>query len=247
MKAITLSAGQGKRLMPLTADRPKCLLPVGDRTLIEWQIHSMAKNGITEVVVVVGFMAEKVEERLARVKIPGLKVRTVHNPFYSVSDNLASCFLVRGEMTGDFVLMNGDTISEPAVLERLLKTAKSPITVTIDRKDNYDADDMKVSVEGDRLLDIGKTLTSDVTNGESIGMLYFKGEGPALFRNAVETVMKRPEGLKLWYLSVIAEIARGGHVGVASIEGLEWGEVDFPADVDRANELARRWLQAGKG
>ena len=46
MKAITLSAGQGKRLMPLTADRPKCLLPVGDRTLIEWQIHSMAKNGI---------------------------------------------------------------------------------------------------------------------------------------------------------------------------------------------------------
>ena len=55
----------------------------------------------------------------------------------------------------------------------LLKTAKMPITVTMDRKDNYDAHDMKVAVEGDRLIDIGKTLTSDVTNGESIGMLYF--------------------------------------------------------------------------
>jgi choline kinase len=247
LKAITLSAGQGKRLMPLTADRPKCLLPVGDRTLIEWQLHSLAGNGIDEVVVVVGFMAERVEERLARVKIPGLRIRVIYNPFFAVSDNLASCFLVRHEMDRDFVLINGDTISEPAVLGRVLKAAQAPITVTMDRKDVYDADDMKVSVEGDRLIDIGKTLTSDVTNGESIGMLLFKGEGPALFRNAVEAAMKRPEGLKLWYLSVIAEIARSGHVGVASIEGLEWGEVDFPADVDRANELGRRWLAAGKG
>jgi len=247
VKAITLSAGQGKRLMPLTADRPKCLLPVADRTLIEWQIHSLVKNGIDEIVVVLGFMAERVEAVLAKLSIPGVTIRTIHNPFYAVSDNLASCFLVRAEMDRDFVILNGDTVSEPAILGTLLEKASQPITVTIDRKEMYDADDMKVSVDGDRLLDIGKTLTSDVTHGESIGMLAFKGEGPGLFRAAIETAMRRPEGLKLWYLSVIAEIARTGRVGVASIEGLEWGEVDFPADVDGVNALGRRWLASGKG
>src|SRR3546814_6493917 len=80
-----------------------------------------------------------------------MRVRLLHNPFYAVSDNLASCWVARHEMTGEFFIINGDTLSEPAIAKRLLANDKAPIVVTIDRKSNYDADDMKVSVEGDRL------------------------------------------------------------------------------------------------
>ena len=243
MRAVILSAGQGSRLLPLTADRPKCLLPLKSKTLLQWQVETLAAGGVKDIVVVVGFRAAMVEGHLAQLRRDGLALRTILNPFFNVADNLGSCWLAREEMNGDFLIVNGDTIFEPAVLQRLLASPAAPITVTIDRKDSYDADDMKVQVEGTRLLDIGKTLPLDVVNGESIGMLLFRGEGPSLFRDAVEKAMRQPEGLKWWYLKVIAQIAKSHRVETMLIQGLRWGEVDYPADLLRAERLAESWEQ----
>jgi choline kinase len=60
MKAIILSAGQGSRLLPLTEGRPKCLLPIGPRTLIEWQIWALTQGGVNDIAVVVGYHARAV-------------------------------------------------------------------------------------------------------------------------------------------------------------------------------------------
>jgi choline kinase len=241
MRAVILSAGQGSRLLPLTADRPKCLLPLRSRTLLQWQVETLAACGVRDIAVVVGFRAAMVEEHLASLRRDGLALRTILNPFFNVADNLGSCWLARGEMGGDFLIVNGDTIFEPAVLQRLLASPPAPITVTIDRKEAYDADDMKVQVEGTRLLDIGKTLPLDIVNGESIGMLLFRGAGPKLFCDAVDRALRQPEGLKWWYLKVIAQIAKSDDVQTALIQGLSWGEVDYPADLLRAEKLAEQW------
>jgi len=246
VKAIVLSAGQGKRLSPLTDSRPKCLLPFGGRSLLEWQIRALASQGITDVVVVVGFGAEAVEKEAARIMLPNLQVRTVFNPFFSVADNIGSCYVALPEMTGDFIILNGDTLFEPAVLETLLAEATAPVTVTIDRKARYDADDMKVCLEdGYRLRAIGKTLSEDSVNGESIGMLLFRRDGGARFADAIQAVIRETEGAHRWYLSAIDRLARAGDgVEVVSIEGRQWGEVDYPADLDRAKRLAEGWLAA---
>ena len=66
MKAIILSAGQGKRLLPLTAEIPKCLLPIQGKKLIEWQIDALHRCGIDKITVVTGYRAEKVDEVLQR-------------------------------------------------------------------------------------------------------------------------------------------------------------------------------------
>ncbi|MET1027923.1 MAG: phosphocholine cytidylyltransferase family protein, partial [Dongiaceae bacterium] len=171
MKAIILSAGQGSRLLPLTEGRPKCLLPLGSKTLIEWQIWALTQGGVDDIAVVVGYHAPDVQALLKKLEGPKLKIRTVFNPFYKLADNLASCWLARHEMDRDFVILNGDTVIEPAIFQRLLASPAAPITVTIDKKDAYDSDDMKVHLKGTRLLDIGKTLPPDRTEGESIGML----------------------------------------------------------------------------
>jgi choline kinase len=241
MKALILSAGQGSRLLPLTADRPKCLLPVGPKSLIEWQIETLAAGGIEDIAVVLGFRAAAVETVLAGLRRPGLTIRSIFNPFFNVADNLGSCWLARQEMTGDFLIVNGDTLFEPAILARVLASPPAPITVTIDRKASYDADDMKVQVNGSRLLDIGKTLPLDIVNGESIGLLLFRGEGPRLFAEAVDRAMRTPEGLHWWYLRVIGQLAKEHRVETASIEGLAWGEVDFPHDLLRAEKLVQSW------
>jgi choline kinase len=237
MKAVILSAGQGSRLLPLTAERPKCLLPLGPKSLIEWQVDILSRCGVDEIVVVVGFRAALVEDALVKLARKGLRIRTLLNPFYNVADNLGSCWLARQEMGGDFLLANGDTVFEPAVLQRLLRSPAAPITVTIDRKASYDADDMKVHLDGTRLLDIGKTLPRAQTDGESIGLLLFRGAGPELFVAAVDRALRTSEGLKSFYLRVIDQLAKSHRVETATIEGLSWGEVDYPADLQRAERL----------
>jgi choline kinase len=240
-KAIILSAGQGKRLSPLTDTRPKCLVELSGRTVLHWQLQHLRQAGITEAVVVTGFAAETVEAEIASLDLPGMVVRTLYNPFFSLTDNLATCWLARDEMRGDFLLLNGDTLFEPAIAERLMAAPAAPITVTIDRKAaGYDADDMKVLTEGDALRAIGKTI--EAYDAESIGFLRFDAEGAALFTRVVQQIMRTPEGLKRWYLSVINQIAQDHDVvRVQSIEGLDWAEMDFPEDLPRNRELAAVW------
>jgi choline kinase len=147
-RAIILSAGQGSRLLPVTLDLPKCLIPFAGRTLIEWQIAALAANGITDIHVVTGFREGKVQAALAAVE--GVRITTWFNPFYKVADNLGSCWIARAAMDRDFIILNGDTLVSPEIVATLLAGASAPITVTVDVKDAYDGDDMKVRREGDR-------------------------------------------------------------------------------------------------
>ncbi len=240
MKAIILSAGQGRRLLPLTEVTPKCCLRPGELSILEWQIRELSAAGFDEVVVVTGFGYEKVEEIVAGVK--GLRVRTLHNPFYAQSDNLGTCWIARAEMDRPFVLVNGDTLFESAVLQHLMRDVSSyPITLATDQKISYDDDDMKIWSEGIRLCRVGKRLDLNHVNGESIGMMYFNVAGAEIFVKKVEELMRQGDGLTRWYLSAIDELAQVGVVGISSIHGLSWCEVDDPVDLAYAETVVRTW------
>lgn len=242
-RAVILSAGQGSRLLPLTEQMPKCLLDLCGRSMLEWQLRGLSQMGVPEAVVVTGFHPELVEAELRRVTPQNMRVRTLYNPFYKLADNLASCWMARAELSGSCMILNGDTLFEPAIAGRLLAAPPAPITVTIDRKPGYDADDMKVETEGDRLRAIGKTLSADRVNGESIGFLRFEADGAALFVDELERTMRTAEGPGKWYLSAINRLAESGaDIRVVSIEGLEWGELDFPDDLTQVRALATDWL-----
>jgi len=244
IKAIILAAGQGRRLLPLTADRPKCLIDLSGRSLLLWQLEALSLAGVTEALIVTGFGADKVEAAIAEGAPAGMRVRSFFNPFYAQADNLATCWMVRQEFAGGCLILNGDTLIEPEIARRLLAAPAAPITVTVDRKDAYDADDMKVSARGSQLQAIGKTLTAAETNAESIGFLRFEAEGAALFTAEIEQTMRSPDGLGKWYLSAIHRIAQGSpSVHITSIEGLEWGEMDFPADYTSNTAMTAAWNQ----
>lgn len=235
-KAILLSAGRGSRLLPLTAERPKCLVELSGRTILEWQLDTLAAAGISEAVVVTGFGTEIVEGLVA--KRPG--VRTLFNPFYHVADNLGSVWMARHELDSETLLLNGDTLVSANLLAKVLRAQTGPIAVTVDEKHTYDADDMKVLRDGDRLLRIGKTI--EAFDAESIGLIAFRDEGAALFRDEAERLMRTREGTGSWYLRAIDGLAqRGEDVRAVSIAGEEWQEVDYPADVEKALDLTDRW------
>lgn len=237
-KAIILSAGKGSRLLPLTAERPKCLIELNGRSLLDWQLDALQGAGVADIVVVTGFAEETVAEVTAR----RTGVRTLFNPFYHVADNLGSVWMARAELDRDTLLLNGDTLVSPRLLERVLEACPGPIAVAVDEKECYDSDDMKVLQSGDRLLRIGKTLEPGQYNAESIGLLAFRGEGPSLFAARVERMMRQPDGTRRWYLRAIDALAQAGaDVRTVSIRGEEWQEVDFPEDVEAAKALTATW------
>jgi choline kinase len=241
-KAIILSAGQGSRLGHLTDDRPKCLIDFGGRTLLDRQLDTLAASGIEEAVVVTGFRDQLIEDALDRRRTAGEgpATRTVFNPFYKVADNTGSLYMARAELAGDTLVWNGDTMVSRQLMARVVGNDRPGICVTIDRKGDYDSDDMKVVEEGGRLRAIGKRLDEGV-NAESIGLLAFRAGGAERFRAAIEAAMRSAEGTTIWYLRVIHHLAQESDVWTLDIQGEQWGEVDFPEDVDRARELVLGW------
>jgi len=245
MKAIILSAGQGSRLGHLVDDRPKCLIDFNGRSLLDRQLDTLEANGVHEAVVVTGFHDELVSQAIAK-RSGGPNVRTVFNPFYKVADNTGSLYMAREELAGDCLVWNGDTLVSTALMAKVVANDRSGICVTIDRKQAYDEDDMKVVEEDGRLRAIGKRLDLARVNAESIGLLAFRAGGAEQFREAIEGAMRTPEGTTIWYLRVINHIAQSADVWTLDIDGEEWGEVDFPPDVDNARELTARWDKAAR-
>jgi choline kinase len=245
MKAIILSAGQGSRLGHLVDDRPKCLIDFSGRTLLDRQLDTLEANGVHEAVVVTGFHDELIEQAIAA-RTGGPNVQTIYNPFYKVADNTGSLFMAKHELAGDCLVWNGDTLVSNSLMARVVANTQSGICVTIDRKDDgYDDDDMKVVEESGRLKAIGKRIAEGV-NAESIGLLAFRAGGAEQFREAIERAMRTSEGTTIWYLRVIHHLAQESDVWTLDIQGEEWGEVDFPPDVEAARELTAKWDAAGK-
>lgn len=234
--AIILSAGQGRRLLPLTENCPKCLLKVGDKTVLQWQITTLLQTGIKNINVVAGYNVDMVTSHLTKA-FPNEDISVIFNPFYEVSDNLASCWMARSVMQEDFLIINGDTLFEATLLEKVLSSPVANITLTTDIKDSYDDDDMKVELQGEQVYSVSKLLPANQTHAESIGLLYFRNAGIDLFKQRLEIEMKSKKGLKAWFLSVINTLAKDGHVAACSINGRKWCEIDFLEDLDAAQSV----------
>jgi len=237
-KAIILSAGQGRRLLPLTESTPKCLLPVADKPVLAWQIDALLAIGIDEITIVAGFQVSLIETLLQQRYAHHPKIKILFNPFFEVADNLASCWIARSVMTGDFLILNGDTVIEPALVAQVLNSKPTPITLSVDYKNAYDADDMKVQLDPDGWVkQVSKIIPPHQVNAESIGLVYFREQGPQIFSQAVESALRHPAELKSWYLSIIDALAKQHLVNSCSVKGYRWCEIDFIEDLAKAGMI----------
>jgi L-glutamine-phosphate cytidylyltransferase len=242
VRVIILAAGQGKRLLPLTAEVPKALLDIGGKTLIARQVEAFAACGIKDFVVVTGYASRRMEDALTTLSAHhSVSITTMFNPFYAVADNLASCWLARGFMDRDFIQVNGDNVFRKELVERLLAAPQNPISVAINTKDSFDADDMKVMMDGERLTEIGKTLPVDTVQAEANGFYIFNGAGVNAYVNELELAMRDPQALRRWFPSVVGSLAKKMSISTVSITGCKWAEVDFPQDLQQARDLVKTW------
>jgi choline kinase len=171
MKAILLAAGEGKRLRPLTDNCPKCLVKLRGKPLLEYQLATFQRCGVTDIVIVTGYKQEALQP---------YQLRSYHNDQYSTTNMVHSLFCAEAEFNEDVIISYTDILFEPRVLQALLN-AEADFAVTIDkgwqnlwqfRMDDplTDAETLKVD-DADFITEIGKKASSyREIQGQYIGL-----------------------------------------------------------------------------
>ena len=243
MIGMVLAAGAGRRLESLTQALPKTLLPVdGERTILDVAVGNLRRAGLEEVVVVTGYAHERVAERQAALEARhDVRLELVFNPRAEEWNNAYSLWCAREHFAQGVLLCNGDTVHPPEVEERLLAgRGGAEIVLALDDRKPLGAEEMKVLLSEEGLLrGINKAHDPAEAAGEYIGLTLIEPAAADGLATALEATWRRDPGL--YYEDGFQEYAeRGGRIGVASVGGLEWVEVDDQADLDRAREVAWR-------
>jgi choline kinase len=240
---MVLAAGAGRRLESLTEDLPKTLLPVdGERTILDIALGNLRRAGLETVVVVTGYAADRLAERQAALEQShGVTLELVFNPKAEEWNNCYSLWCAREHFAQGVLLCNGDTVHPPEVEERLLAArGDAELVLALDDAKPLGEEEMKVLLGEDGLLrGINKAHDPAAAAGEYIGLKVIEPTAAEGLADALEATWRRDPGL--YYEDGFQEYSdRGGRVGVASVGGLEWVEVDDQVDLDRAREVAWR-------
>lgn len=246
MKYFILAAGRGTRLESLTEDTPKALLDLGNgTTILERQITAVVQsNRFNEIVIVTGFQADKIEAAIAGYK-QQIPITTIYNPFYHISNNLISLWMANYKMPeDDFVVSNGDNIYKNTVFDKIVPGINSGIQLTVDYKDSYDDDDMKVQLnEKGQVKRVHKKIDLKDTQAESVGLVMVKGEEyRKLFHRKICQLVRNEEYMNKFWLEIFNSLSEDG-VGIITreISNADWQEVDFRQDI----EIVRKLISSG--
>jgi choline kinase len=227
-RAIILAAGVGSRLRPLTDERPKCLLEVGGRTIIDYQIGALRRFGISDVVVVVGYRGDQIRRHL------DAAARYIDNDRYAETNSLYSLWLARHEIEPGALILNSDVLALPALFDRLLRSP-APDGILVERGDAFEAEDMKVRLNGGHVVDFGKDLPREQAHAHNVGMAKFSSGAPRLIE-CLERLVAQHEND--WAPLAFREFARSWPLAAVPTDGLPWIEIDFAEDLTRArNEV----------
>lgn len=236
MIGVILAAGMAKRLRPLTDTKPKCLLEVGGKTLLQRTVDAMATAGINEFVVVTGYRGNMIRDFLT-IHYPQFTIRFLDNVDYANNNNIYSLWMagqiVRGQA---FLLMDSDILCDPAAVVRIASEPEAALAVN---RHELGEEEMKVVVDNQmHITEISKTCRPEDAMGESVGIEKMTATySEALFRELDQMILQ--EGLiDIFYERAFERLIPQGHTfRVIDTTDYFSYELDTPEDLQRAQEL----------
>ncbi|MCX6985654.1 MAG: NTP transferase domain-containing protein, partial [Lentisphaerae bacterium] len=236
MKVIILAAGLGTRLRPITENKPKCMVNVSGKPILQHQIEAYLAAGVDHVAVVAGYKGEQVEYFCSKYD----KVCVIQNAEYSSTNNMYSLGLAlrQDDYKGGFILSNGDVVYDPEIVSSFVNSPDSAIAVD---KGAYSIESMKVIVERDCVIDISKQIPFSEAYGNSIDLYKFTKETASKF---IETVEQSLAGNANEWTEVALQRAvktRSIRMLPFDISGLNWVEVDNYDDLAEADFKFSDW------
>ena len=236
-KAIILAAGTASRLRPLTLHTPKCLLKVGERTLLERSMDALIKAGIREFCIVTGYLHEKIEDLVKQTYGESIDVCFIHNKDYETTNNIYSLWLARPKADGqEVLLLDSDLLYDGQIVERVLADSHENVLTLI--RHELGEEEMKVVMNEDgAITEISKTCNPALAAGESLGIERMgKAYTTALYKEL--DIMMNQEHLEntFYELVFLRLIAQGNTFSVLDVTELFSCELDTIEDFENAKQ-----------
>jgi len=244
VKAIIIAAGMSSRLMELTDDKPKCMLEIGGKTILQRQIETFNQCGIDEIIVVRGYKKEVINYT---------GVKYVYNQNYRRNNILESLMYAESDMDGEFIVAYSDILFRRSVAEELLES-KADISIVVDTgwKSRYKKrfqhpieEAEKVIVSDNKVVEIGKAVHPTGAYGEFIGLAKFSNAGAEILKMNYRKVVRQfghtqfhdASSVEKAYLTDMFQelIDKGYTISNIDIKG-RWTEIDTVEDINKAGK-----------
>ena len=236
MIGVILAAGMAKRLRPLTDTKPKCLLKVGERTLLERTVDAMCQAGICEFVVVTGYRADQIRDFLT-FRFSKLVFHFLHNADYEHNNNIYSLWMA-GEVVKEkeFLLMDSDILCDPAAVVRIASEPASALAVN---RHELGEEEMKVVVDTNgRITEISKTCSPSDAMGESVGIEKITADYSKALYKELDQMILDEKLIDIFYERAFERLIPQGHTfQVVDTTDYFSYELDTPEDFQHAQEL----------
>ena len=229
-----MAAGISSRLEDINGNRPKCLIEMDGISLISRSVNLLASRGITDISVITGYKRELVRQELQS------RVNYLHNPYFEVTNSIASLWLAKDLLHDDVILMNADLYYEPSVLDTAL--AQRGNAVMLSDSTRIDDADFRFGVLGNRILKTGNQLSNLETDCEYVGIVRIDQKFVNRFRKRLEMMIKSGDFKNWWEGVLYAFIEDGVAITHKDVEGAFWSEVDHLGDYNRLS----RWVSRGE-
>ena len=209
MIGVILAAGMAKRLRPLTDERPKCLLTVGQRTLLQRTVDGILAAGISELVVVTGYRAQMIRDFLTS-HYPDLTIHFIDNPDYAHNNNIFSLWLTRPYTEGrDFLLLDSDILFDPQIIPAVLSAEGSALALN---RHELGEEEIKVIVDDqNRVVEISKVCSIEQAIGESVGIEKMEADYSAALFRELEQMIEGEGLIDIFYERAFERLIPQGH------------------------------------
>lgn len=228
MKTVILAAGIASRLRPLTDHTPKCLLKIGEKSILEMTIDNLLQTNNPEIIIVTGYLENMIREFVTR-RFPELKVKFIHNEFYASTNNIYSLWLTRNDVLGDdMMMMDSDIVFDKSIILKLVGSGHQNCLAL--KRHEVHEEEIKVEVDSnDRVLAISKEVEPALAAGESIGIEVFGKEKLYDLFRIIERKVIDEKKVNIFYEAAFQELS-----DLYAVDTTEF----FCMEIDTAEDLA---------
>ena len=234
MIGVILAAGMAKRLRPLTDEKPKCLLEVGGKTLLQRTVDAMISAGIKEFVVVTGYRENMIREFLTA-RYPQYTINFIDNPDYEHNNNIFSLWLAMEKLHGtEVLLMDSDILCDPEAVRRV---ARKTVPALAMQQHELGEEEMKIVVDAEgRITEISKTCSPKDAIGESVGIEKMTEEYTEAIYHELRKMILDEGLIDIFYERAFERLIPQGHTfEVVDTTDLFSYELDTPEDLEKAS------------
>ena len=235
MRAFILAAGVSRRLYPETYNTPKCLLEVGGKPIINYQLEAIQNIGIQEVTMIVGYHREMLIKHVTET-FPELSFEFIINNHYFETNTAYSVYLgCRKLVLEDHILMNADVIYPPELITRI-NDSKHETVLAVDIKKCGREEVKVIGGANQKIKAIGKELIEEQCLGEFLGVAKFSKDFNVLFSNSL-TKLIDAGGKSDYFEAGIEPLLKEVDVYYSDVSDLPCLEIDFIEDLNEARSL----------